>query len=221
MKPNEAHGRSDFVGLQSLRLLKSVSLLRHYLPEKVAELHRRLQSSPKEAPPEPEPRDKMPVPKSLEDLQLRILLLCDAFDANSALHLAMTVRRLAPNWHETLVTFVSTISQLALKTSLKVHFLSAHATDFLEKFAMGASFAAFSEQAMESKHAVFAYQTARFNVPARFQRIDSVANVAFRKAVVADASSQIPAAKITAHVSAGRSGDAADCLVAGGGVPGQ
>ena len=218
---NDAHARADFVGPQCLRLLKSVPLLRKCISAVVAEKHLRAQSSKKEAPPVPLPHERMPMPNTPEEVQLRVLLLCDAFDAYSALHLAMTARRLAPNWHATLVTFVGVVEQLALKTTLKVHFLAAHSTEFLRNFAMGSSFAAFSEQVMESKHAVFALQTTRFNVPANFQRIDRTANESFRRAVVADAGSQIPAAKISAHVSAGRSGNAADCLVADGGVPGQ
>ncbi len=85
------------------------------------------------------------------------------------------------------------MEHLQLRITLKMHFLEAHAADFLVKYAGGASFAAFTEQAMESKHQRFKPFRERFNVPARFQRINPVANESFRRAVVADAGSQMPA----------------------------
>ena len=73
------------------------------------------------------------------------------------------------NWQQTLDNFNRVMESLALKWTLKLHFQPAHTSDFLVRYALDASFAAFTEQAMESKHRTFRSFSHRFNVPHEFQ----------------------------------------------------
>ena len=65
------------------------------------------------------------------------------------------------------------MAELRLRVSLKIHITVKHIEDFIEDNDERISLAAFSEQAFESCHTVFAPFLVRFNVPKEFSRFAS------------------------------------------------
>ena len=128
----------------------------------------------------------------------RILLCCDAFDAFREVMDTTMKPKLHPNWADSIKRLTTTMDALNLKVTLKMHWMTDHAADFLQNEADGASFCAFSAQAMESAHHRFKPFQSRFNVPERFRKINDISNNSIRRAVCAFNAANIPAAELAA-----------------------
>lgn len=138
----------------------------------------------------------------------RILLVCIACEYFSVLIESTMKTKLKDDWQQSITSYVAVMDQLGLKTTLKMHFITNHATKFLQQHADGSSFAAFSEQAMEHCHYKFRQWRDNFNVPHNFQKIDVVSNNSILKAVAAFSASSLPTGPLLKlWQSGGRGGD--------------
>ena len=177
MRRNDAHAGTDFIGPECKKILDGVDKLAAMTSVEARAMSKRsLEESTVEerrqcAPPPPDPHEaKENVPDDELQVHLRVLRCCSAM---SNFNHIMRMTKPGANteaFEEAIAAFGANVTELLLKTTLKMHIIDDHLATFVKSIPRGFSLAAYSEQAFETCHYYHELFTRRCNVPKAFRK---------------------------------------------------